>query len=745
MTTTRRLSGMQQGQGHQSTSLMLETYEAFKRKHLSQNKEIILKNSELHKTNADLQRQISLMRGERLALKGTQFQLECENAALRDRLDRADERERQLIDERDRLRQGPASSYDPEQVEAMRRALAHASAALQAVHLMLPTGATPMPSPEARIPHAPPAEPLAPVASTSSTDPNADLNANISLSRRRSLAARAARSSMAAPPDLSNISEGTSGEDEVDVAPASGWGVKILPDMSAYAGPSTTAAFVAAPPVASTSTALALPVSPPSPPSPAAATPPLSTLSRPARAPRAPPKAPSATSHDSLTPPPTASGSSGSSSSSSSSSRPKRRVSGMLRPGLASAGSSEFGMAEEDDGEVEQPAQDRDGEVEIESPSIPVTVEVRSTARGKRRASSLIAPPMLATSSSSRSTRGGRTPEPELELEPASPAIRVEEDEEDERRRTALREIQPAPPVEPVVVPSTAGKLKGKGKAQPSAPSSAPRAGGDVDDDLSHSLSSSRGAALLQAKKDAVRTQRAAATAPPVVDEVENDEDAPEEDTSASSLVAEETVLGPKSRTTKARRVEELEPLDEEGAGAVARSESQESTEEGAGGRRARKSVNYALPKLNTKMRRPEDYKPVSKPASSSSCGAKPRKSSKAPSSSSSSTSSHTTAPPIPPLDAPAARPPSLAGKKPRVPPPPPVDSPVVEDSSTSSDDDDAEWNERQFLKRASSSSSSARTAAADERRKARASAAPRSGPGAGGAGAGLRRHSVAV
>jgi len=77
-----------------------------------------------NRTNADLQRQISLMRGERLALKGTHFQLECENAALRDRLDRADERERQLIDERDRLRQGPASSYDPDQVEVRSLPLA---------------------------------------------------------------------------------------------------------------------------------------------------------------------------------------------------------------------------------------------------------------------------------------------------------------------------------------------------------------------------------------------------------------------------------------------------------------------------------------------------------------------------------------------------------------------------------------------------------------------------------------------
>lgn len=113
------------------------TPRAVKRKHLAQNKEIIQKNSELHKcalavllsscrslnfpiarrANADLQRQISLMRAERLSLKGTQFQLECENAALRDKLDRCEERERRLIDERDRLKRKGAGVLDDGQVE----------------------------------------------------------------------------------------------------------------------------------------------------------------------------------------------------------------------------------------------------------------------------------------------------------------------------------------------------------------------------------------------------------------------------------------------------------------------------------------------------------------------------------------------------------------------------------------------------------------------------------------------------
>lgn len=59
------------------------------------------------------------MRAERLSLKGTHFQLECDNAALRDRLDRAQERERQLIDERDRLRRnaGDDTLVDSHQVD----------------------------------------------------------------------------------------------------------------------------------------------------------------------------------------------------------------------------------------------------------------------------------------------------------------------------------------------------------------------------------------------------------------------------------------------------------------------------------------------------------------------------------------------------------------------------------------------------------------------------------------------------
>lgn len=101
-----------------------------KKKHLAQNKEIIHKNSELNKlvpgggvpvsnshsclipvslsvcvsvpacrTNAELNRNITLLRAERLSLKGSQFQLECENASLRTRLQQAQDREQDLINQ----------------------------------------------------------------------------------------------------------------------------------------------------------------------------------------------------------------------------------------------------------------------------------------------------------------------------------------------------------------------------------------------------------------------------------------------------------------------------------------------------------------------------------------------------------------------------------------------------------------------------------------------------------------------
>lgn len=55
------------------------------------------------------------MRAERLSLKGAQFHLECENAGLKDCLERSAERERILTD--DKHRRGGKGGMDPDQVE----------------------------------------------------------------------------------------------------------------------------------------------------------------------------------------------------------------------------------------------------------------------------------------------------------------------------------------------------------------------------------------------------------------------------------------------------------------------------------------------------------------------------------------------------------------------------------------------------------------------------------------------------
>lgn len=59
--------------------------------------------SQLSRTNAELNRNITLLRAERLSLKGAQFQLECENASLRTRLEQAQDRERELINQLESL------------------------------------------------------------------------------------------------------------------------------------------------------------------------------------------------------------------------------------------------------------------------------------------------------------------------------------------------------------------------------------------------------------------------------------------------------------------------------------------------------------------------------------------------------------------------------------------------------------------------------------------------------------------
>uniref|UniRef100_A0A0K3CLJ0 BY PROTMAP: gi/342320452/gb/EGU12392.1/ Proteophosphoglycan ppg4 [Rhodotorula glutinis ATCC 204091] n=1 Tax=Rhodotorula toruloides TaxID=5286 RepID=A0A0K3CLJ0_RHOTO len=652
MTTTRRLSGLQGG-SHQQTSLMLDSYEAFKRKHLAQNKEIIQKNSELHKANADLQRQISLMRAERLSLKGTQFQLECENAALRDKLDRCEERERRLIDERDRLKRKGGGVLDDGQVEAMQRLLAQTIAHLQAFGLMLPSSASLAASPaQSNTSFVAPESPLAstsaagPAASSTrenGEDPSAD--PSTVTTRRRSLAAaRAARPSMTAPPDLSNITEGDGSAEEED-------SVDQMRRSLDWRGP-----------------VLAQCVS-------------FDALSQP----RSLPKATKAN-----------------------------------KP--AGGGASDecrgwFDLALE-----------RASTIGLEPPAAEAPV------------------------ASSRSTRGRVAsvwPAPE---EPAPVAVQPGHS----TLRPALREIQspppstsPAPaaatkPTKRPVVEQLQPRQPRKTSTAPPAPAKSDANGVEKED--------GRGAALLKAKKDAVRTQRAKQAEEQHEQSEAQDgavDEEVEEDRSGS--VAEETMSGPRSRKAP-KKVEELEVLSEEGTNSQPNEQDEEPA---AGGRRARKSVNYALPKLNTKMRRPADYVPVTKPSTTN----KPRKSTKSGGLGSSSTSSapvSTASTEYDVEDAPAPRTASLAGKKPVAPTSDESDaeeavvvprSTRALDASTSSED---EWNEQQFLRRSSivPSASSSRSQAGqdlEERRRQRQAQKEQLAKLGGSGNVGGRRHSVAV
>ncbi|BGO97782.1 hypothetical protein NBRC10513v2_001777 [Rhodotorula toruloides] len=750
MTTTRRLSGLQGG-SHQQTSLMLDSYEAFKRKHLAQNKEIIQKNSELHKANADLQRQISLMRAERLSLKGTQFQLECENAALRDKLDRCEERERRLIDERDRLKRKGGGVLDDGQVEAMQRLLAQTIAHLQAFGLMLPSSASLAASPAQSNTSFVAPGPAASSTRENGEDPSAD--PSTVTTRRRSLAAaRAARPSMTAPPDLSNITEGDGSaeeEDSVDQMRRSlDWRGPVLAQMTSAAPATTSAAAARHSPS---------PTPPPSPPRPTpstsastSASASSSTLTRPpSRAPRAPPKAPSSTSHEALSASLTSEGDEGKQTRRR---RSERRVSGMVRPRLGVLEGQEgegYDMREEKEDEVDQRQEEAEDEDEWVPPTRP-----SAAAKGKRRASTIgLEPPAAeAPVASSRSTRGRVAsvwPAPE---EPAPVAVQPGHS----TLRPALREIQspppstsPAPaaatkPTKRPVVEQLQPRQPRKTSTAPPAPAKSDANGVEKED--------GRGAALLKAKKDAVRTQRAKQAEEQHEQSEAQDgavDEEVEEDRSGS--VAEETMSGPRSRKAP-KKVEELEVLSEEGTNSQPNEQDEEPA---AGGRRARKSVNYALPKLNTKMRRPADYVPVTKPSTTN----KPRKSTKSGGLGSSSTSSapvSTASTEYDVEDAPAPRTASLAGKKPVAPTSDESDaeeavvvprSTRALDASTSSED---EWNEQQFLRRSSivPSASSSRSQAGqdlEERRRQRQAQKEQLAKLGGSGNVGGRRHSVAV
>ncbi|KAK4048699.1 hypothetical protein OIO90_005692 [Microbotryomycetes sp. JL221] len=186
--------------------------------------------SELNKTNADLNRTLTLLRAERLSLKGAHFQLECENASLRTQLDRQHQRQQELERQIEQCTCSHSITataiVDQQQIDVMRQSLAHAVASLQACMAILPMPSSPSPAaPPTTSPASAPATPP-PRDSPPSVKAAIEAPSNVSISRRRSLVSKSnlqqqqqgsnpssttQRPSISVMPDLSFISEGAEG------------------------------------------------------------------------------------------------------------------------------------------------------------------------------------------------------------------------------------------------------------------------------------------------------------------------------------------------------------------------------------------------------------------------------------------------------------------------------------------------------------------------------------------------------
>ncbi|KAK4053699.1 hypothetical protein OIV83_001355 [Microbotryomycetes sp. JL201] len=498
-------------------------------KHLAQNKEIIHKNSELNKTNAELNRTLTLLRAERLSLKGSHFQLECENASLRTQVDRAQQRQAELQDKLERLQHahGSGSPVDQEQIDIMRQSLVNAVASLQACLSILPlpsnvpANAPSTPPPRASLSQA--SSLSAPVNETSSSRQEPTDSTNVSISRRRSLANKQGRLSITAMPDLSYISEGAEASaEEHDNGPhddgeggANWWGGPVLEGLREETSGSQPVSAQTSPVQLSSIFAMASPApiievditaSPTSEPVDDSA---RATSDKTVRK-RAPPAAPSASARENVE------------------QRPPRRASGLLKKPLASR---KYDYRNDDTSEEDVDDDDEDF--------------VEANAASKNR-SSLTETRGDATTSASTNA-GCRT---------ADAA----------QRRPIKTNITQA-------------------------------------------------AKLVKQAQTSIRDQGTKATS------------------SDRRTAISETMNGTiKARSS--RKIQSLDAVNEEASSSRPPENAEESQDPaGEGGRRARKSVNYALPKLNTKMRRPEDYVPQTYAASNSKG---PRKSTKTPLSSSS-------------------------------------------------------------------------------------------------------------
>lgn len=223
-----------------------------------------------------------------------------------------------------------------------------------------------------------------------------------------------------------------------------------------------------------------------------------------------------------------------------------------------------FDMREEKEDEADQRQEDV-GEDEDEwiPPARP-----SAAAKGKRRASTIGLEPTVAEVSiaSSRATRGRMA-----SVSPAPEEVHlVDVQPVPSNTRPALKEIQSPPPPASLSTSASAPKPVKRPvveQLQPRPPRKTPTAApGPARSDAEHiKEEDGRGAALLKARKDAVRSQRAKQTleqraqpedqVPEVGEEVDEDR---------SDSMAEETMSGPRSKKAP-KKVDELEVLSEEG------------------------------------------------------------------------------------------------------------------------------------------------------------------------------------
>ncbi|SDA07032.1 BZ3501_MvSof-1269-A2-R1_Chr4-2g07078 [Microbotryum saponariae] len=561
--TTRRLSGASSA-GNNGMGPMIEAYDAFKKKHMQQNKEIIHKNSILSKSNSELERTVTSLRAERLALKGSLFHLECENSNLRMSLQQT---ESQLNEAREAVSAG-ISPWDHEQLQMTQRLYVNALTALQALGAGLPSCSGPM-SDEATsdVPCSPPPIPSSTIlhprlstvtespptpSASSSSSSSGDANRNVTVSRRGSTAGRAPRPSsiiLQRNPDLSHISEGGEqshfNDDEEDDSGDE------EPMKSAWKG---------------------------------------TLLDGKARATHsAPPAARSAHAN----------------TSSFSQQKPARRVSGIVKAPTPEPQPGQLGAVQSD---------------------VPVATTA-TVATGKRTSivgqlgRKSVSNSSLAATTSSTSSSGGK---------------KATEEEDYWNERKTLLKLESLGPKEMLAIvgsrrrTSTLAAVEARTSSSNKDTSTTSSTSED-DERVGESISTQ----LVTQQKQYEDEENSYE-----VDEQSSDE----EFVPSKKLV--EAALGKargKRRATRAGSQEVVQEVEQEqeydyeqdsnfGSAPVSHASQPRGmpsssappvlqsnpilanggNEEGeAGGRRARKSVNYALPKLNTKMRRPEDYVPV--------------------------------------------------------------------------------------------------------------------------------------